>query len=111
MDKKGHQGMSNMAGMLLVSSKMHVGEQEWGRRSEWDEGVTHESAAAPTMARRSLLTPILALSNVCYQNRRFVHNFLVYLLKLFLTTFKMDLLMSPKPFASNMMMLKNFVEF
>ena len=52
MDKKGHQGMSNMAGMLLVSSKMHVGEQERGRRSEWDEGVTHESAAAPPMARR-----------------------------------------------------------
>ena len=52
MDKKDHQGMSNMAGMLLVSSKMHVGEQERGRRSEWDEGVTHESAAAPTMARR-----------------------------------------------------------
>ncbi len=41
-----------MAGMLLVSSKMHGGEQERGRRSEWDEGVTHESAAAPTMARR-----------------------------------------------------------
>ena len=52
MDKKDHQGMSNMAGMLLVSSKMHGGEQERGRMSEWDEGVTHESSAPPTMARR-----------------------------------------------------------
>ena len=52
MDKKGHQGMSNMAGMLLVSSKIYVGEQQRGRRSKWDEGVTHESAAPPTMARR-----------------------------------------------------------
>ena len=52
MDKKDHQGMSNMAGMLLVSSKMHGSEQGRGRRSEWNGGVTQESAAAPAMARR-----------------------------------------------------------
>ena len=54
MDKEDYQGMSNMAGMILVSSKNALGvmtggggEQGRGRRSE-----RHVSSATTTMARR-----------------------------------------------------------
>ena len=70
MDKKGHQGMSNMAGMLLVSSKIHVGEQQRGRRSKWDEGVTHESSAPAMMARRE--APSYYIRDICFKNEYFL---------------------------------------
>ena len=74
MDKKGHQGMSNMAGMILVSSKNALGvmtggggEQGRGRRSE-----RHVSSATPPMAPgptgRPLYVRNIAVNNLDHLN-------------------------------------------